>query len=99
VIDRRGRRGLVPVAAVLVVLSAIWGRVNKPIEGTVLETVSQRHGLTLADMIVLPCLAIAAGLLWVARREHRAARSAGHLAEQRTPSEPAPRLGADTRES
>ncbi len=89
VAQRRQLRHLVWMAAELVVVSGIWLRVSRPVEGTVLEVLAQNHGITVADMIALPCLALAAGLLWVARRERRAAAV----------PDASPRLGAaETRE-
>jgi hypothetical protein len=83
---RRQPRARMCMAVELIVISGIWLRVSRPVEGTVLKTLSQNHGITVADMIALPCLALAAGLLWVARREHRA---------ETTPAAAAPPVDAD----
>ncbi len=46
----------------LVVLSAAWLLVNSPVEGRVLWAPVARHGLTQADVLVVPPLLVAAGL-------------------------------------
>ena len=46
----------------LVVLSAAWLLVNSPVEGRVLWAPVTGHGLTQADVLVVPPLVVAAGL-------------------------------------
>ena len=77
----------IAVGAAVTVISAVWLRIDKPIEGTVLKSLSKRHGVTVADLVVFPCLAVAAGLLWAAFRDRAA--SLGR----------SPRLTGETRES
>ncbi len=50
----------------LVALSAAWLLVNSPVEGRVLLVLAQRHGVTQADLLVLPPLLLA-GLLAAVR--------------------------------
>jgi hypothetical protein len=45
----------------------LWWLTNHRLEGRVLFTVSQTHGLTLGDMLGLPALIVAAGLFIVAK--------------------------------
>ena len=54
-----GRPGVVA----LVLASALWLRVNGPVEGEVLLEVSQHHGLTSADLAGLAGLVMAV-VLW-----------------------------------
>ena len=46
----------------LVVLVAAWLLVNSPVEGPVLWAPSERHGLTVADLLGLPPLLLAVAL-------------------------------------
>ena len=84
--ERRYQPARVTAAIAIIVVSATWLRISKPIEGTVLKTLLRTHGVTVADLVVFPCLAVAAGLLWVARRDR-----------SRTVADP--RLTGKTRES
>lgn len=43
----------------LVVLAVAWLLVNSPVEGAVLWAPSERHGLTVADLLALPPLLLA----------------------------------------
>lgn len=63
---RAGRAGAVTLAAV----SVLWLLVNDPMEGPVLLTVAEDHGLTAADLAGLAGLLIAAWELWWSHR-HR----------------------------
>jgi hypothetical protein len=49
------RPGLLSYAA-LAAGVVVWLVANKPVEGSVLFTVTANHGLTLADLAPLPCL-------------------------------------------
>lgn len=52
----------------LVCLAAAWLLVNSPVEGPVLWSPSERHGLTVADLFGLPPLLLAAVLALVQAR-------------------------------
>lgn len=56
------RAGLLRPVLQLVVLSAAWLLVNSPVEGRVLWVLVSRHGLTQADVLVVPPLLLAAVL-------------------------------------
>ncbi|MCU1677218.1 MAG: hypothetical protein JWM93_1976 [Frankiales bacterium] len=71
---RRAQAARAATAAAIVVASATWLRISRPIEGTVIKTIAENHGVTVADLIVIPCLAVAAGLLWVVRRDRAVAQ-------------------------
>lgn len=58
-------------AGLLLAVSFAWLRVSQPIEGLTLKRLSFNHGVTVADLVVIPCMAVAAGLLWVAWRDRR----------------------------
>ena len=58
-----GRSRVLRPAGTLVVLSLAWLLVNAPFEGRVLWAPVQDHGLTLADLLVLPALLVAALLV------------------------------------
>lgn len=62
--DRTGRVG----AAVLAVSSLVWFFVNRPMEGSVLVTLSTDHGVTAADLVGLSGLALAGWRFQVWRR-------------------------------
>lgn len=47
---------------VLVVLSLAWLLVNSPVEGAVLWSPASGHGLTVADLLAVPPLLVAAAL-------------------------------------
>ncbi|MDQ1724639.1 MAG: hypothetical protein QOG52_1667 [Frankiaceae bacterium] len=83
---RRHQTARVVVAMAIIAGSGSWLRISKPIEGIVLKSFSKTHGVTVADLIVIPCLAVAAGLLWVARRDSSRLQAA-------------PRMAGETRES
>ena len=83
---KRHQAARIVVGVALTVISAVWLRIDKPIEGAVLKSLSKRHGLTVADLVVFPCLAVAAGLLWAAYRDREARPSLS------------PRLTGETRE-
>lgn len=57
-----GRSRVLRPAAVLGVLSAAWLLVNGPYEGRLLWSPVTDHGLTVADVLVVPALVVA-GLL------------------------------------
>lgn len=66
----------------LVVLA--WLVVNKPLEGPILWTVNEHHGLTLGDVAVVPGLVVAAAraVLAIGRRRSAARQvEAGHHVE------------------
>ena len=66
------RRGL---AGALVVLAGLWLGVNGPLEGPVVWHLTPGHGVTAADLLVVPALGAAAVLAltdWRARSRHRA---------------------------
>jgi hypothetical protein len=48
----------------------LWWLTNHPLEGRVLVSVSENHGLTLGDMLGFPALIVAAGL-FIAAKSHR----------------------------
>lgn len=59
-----------PVANVVVGLgilaaSVVWLRASQSIEGPTLKQLSYNHGVTVGDLVVIPCVAVAVGL-WVA---------------------------------
>ncbi|MEJ5912947.1 hypothetical protein [Pseudokineococcus sp. 1T1Z-3] len=58
--------------AVLVVAAAgvAWWLVNGPVEGAVLLVVTRTNGLTVADLLVPPLLAVAVAAAVVDRRSH-----------------------------
>lgn len=51
------------VAAVLVSCACLWLVANAPVEGPVLVLVSHNHGITTADLLVIPPIAAAWALL------------------------------------
>lgn len=56
------------LAALLVVGAVIWVRINGPVEGRTLLVLSRNHGVTVADMLSVVALLMAAVLAWPARR-------------------------------
>lgn len=58
-----GRGQLVRLVLELVVLALAWLLVNSPVEGRILWSPLPRHGLTVADVLVVPPLLVAALLL------------------------------------
>lgn len=56
-----GRPGLLG-AGLLVVSSVLWSRLQGPYEGTTVVVVSLGHGLTVADLVIVPSLGIAAAV-------------------------------------
>src|SRR5947209_1537879 len=68
---RRQRILAVATSASVLALSAGWLRVDHRIEGTILATLSRGHGVTVADMVVVPAVAVAAALLWTVVRDGR----------------------------
>jgi hypothetical protein len=65
--ERLPRAGRVALAVGLVGLAGVWVLVNKPVEGPTLLVLSPSHGVTLADLISLVALGVAAELLSVRR--------------------------------
>jgi len=61
------------VSALLVVLAAIWFRVNSPVEGPTLIVFTADHGLTVADLLSVAMVLAAGWLLWTTRRDAAAA--------------------------
>lgn len=57
-------RGSCRCASALAVLSIVWILANGPMEGHVLWTLDSEHGLTSADLITIPMLALAGWRLW-----------------------------------
>ena len=51
-------------ASALAVLAPIWILANGPMEGHVLWTLDREHGLTSADLLTIPMLALAGRQLW-----------------------------------
>jgi protein-tyrosine-phosphatase len=58
-------------AIVLVVICAWWLLANPVPSGGIVLTVTERHGVDVADLAVLPLLALAAWLIWPRRRPAR----------------------------
>ena len=65
--DRTGRPG----AAVLGALSIVWFFTNQPMEGSVLVTLSETHGVTMADLVGLTGIGLA---VWRWRQQGRRRR-------------------------
>src|ERR1022692_1373974 len=63
-----------PWAAGVILLSVLWPFVDKPVEGPTLWKVSPRHGVTVADLLALPCLVL--GLWLLSRALHGNSRLA-----------------------
>ena len=69
-------------ASALAVLAPVWILANGPVEGVVLWTLDTEHGLTTADLLTIPMLALAAWRLgrstevqrWAAARSRPAGR-------------------------
>jgi hypothetical protein len=59
--------------AVVIVLSAVWLLVNKPLEGPVLVVVSRGHGITVSDLLAPAGMAFAAAVLYRHSRSRRGA--------------------------
>ncbi|MEJ5946770.1 hypothetical protein WDZ17_15845 [Pseudokineococcus basanitobsidens] len=67
-----------PLAVVAVAAAGVaWWLVNGPVEGPVLHVVSPSHGLTVADLLVPPALAVAVVAAALARRRRRAGDRSG----------------------
>ena len=64
-----GRRVL--MAILLVIAAVIWVRINGPVEGRTLLVLSQNHGITVADMLSVVALAMAAVIAWPTSRSSR----------------------------
>jgi hypothetical protein len=76
--------GSVACAGLVVLLSAVWVLVNKPVEGMVLVPITKENGITSSDL--LSVLGLGVALLAVAmHRSRRAggARPAGHRRRSR----------------
>jgi hypothetical protein len=58
-------------ALALVALALAWLRVDQHVEGAILVTVDYGHGLTEADLLALPALALAAWRLRAGGRRRR----------------------------
>ena len=43
---------LIPIALLLLGVAVLWLRTNKPIEGHTLIALGERHGVTVADLLV-----------------------------------------------
>jgi hypothetical protein len=52
------------LAAGLVVAAVVWFRVNGPVEGKVLIVLSYNHGVTVADLLSVAAVLLAAVLVW-----------------------------------
>jgi len=63
-----GRSEVARTVLQLVVLAAAWLLVNSPVEGPVLWSPSEQHGLTVADLLGLPPLLLAVALLLLQAR-------------------------------
>jgi hypothetical protein len=61
-------------AALLVVLAVVWSRVPGAYEGPTVVSVTDTHGMTVADLVVVPCVGIAAALFARARESNRRGR-------------------------
>jgi hypothetical protein len=57
----RSLRGAWGWVGVLFVLSFVWVVVNKPVEGPILVSLSQRHGVTVADLFSLSWVLVLIG--------------------------------------
>lgn len=62
------RNAAVITAALLVVTSGIWSQVQKEYEGPTVVPFTGSRGLTIADLVLVPSLAIAVALVARARR-------------------------------
>ena len=62
-----GRAGYV-VAGLLLLTSAIWSQVQKEYEGPTVVALYPGRGLTIADLVLVPSLAIAVALIARTRR-------------------------------
>jgi len=65
--DLTGRPG----AVLLAVLSVVWIFTNKPMEGSVIVTISDDHGATMADVVGLVAMALAVWRYLVSRQRRR----------------------------
>jgi hypothetical protein len=70
----------VAAAALLLGLTIIWWIVNSPLEGPVLLTFSEGHGLTVGDLLGTPALALGFGLIVRAFMRRSKRRTAAPLA-------------------
>ncbi|CAA9347317.1 MAG: hypothetical protein AVDCRST_MAG34-1334 [uncultured Nocardioidaceae bacterium] len=68
--DRKGRGSAVLLGA----LSLLWFLTNKPMEGSVLVSLSETHGVVMADLVGLTGLGLAAWRLLLWRRARPAGR-------------------------
>lgn len=83
-------RGSCRCATALISLAVVWVLANGPVEGAVLWTFDRQHGLTTADLLVIPMIALGSRCLLRSREAER------YLARLRTAprvvAHPAPRL-------
>jgi hypothetical protein len=64
-------RGSRRCALALLVLAPVWLLANSPVEIAILWSLNQRHGLTLADLLAIPMVALALPVLWPLIRRSR----------------------------
>jgi hypothetical protein len=73
--------GSVVGAGLLLLLSAAWVLVNKPVEGVVLVPITQENGITSSDLVAV--LGVGVALLAVAVHRSRRATRAHHAGHRR----------------
>ena len=77
-------------ASALAVLAPIWILANGPMEGHVLWTLDREHGLTSADLLTIPMLALAGRQLWRSAEVRRWRAGASPHPAKPVRAEPAP---------
>jgi hypothetical protein len=73
----RSRRCRLGLAGALVALAGTWLAVDGPLEGPVLWDLTPAHGITAADLLAIPALAVAALLVVRAPSRPRTWTSSG----------------------
>ena len=56
------------VGGVLLVVAVVWSRVNGPVEGRTLISLTYNHGFTVADIVSVVLVLVAAWVFWTGWR-------------------------------